>query len=53
MRPMYHFTEYRIEAHICICFIASYKVYKEFVRDNNKAAYLLARCFKELCRNDE
>lgn len=25
MRPMFHFTERRIEAHICICFIA----YKE------------------------
>ena len=28
MRPMFHFTERRIEAHVCICFIA-YKVYKE------------------------
>ena len=28
MRPMFHFTERRIEAHICICFIV-YKVYKE------------------------
>ena len=28
MRPIFHFTERRIEAHICICFIA-YKVYKE------------------------
>ena len=27
-RPIFHFTERRIEAHICICFIA-YKVYKE------------------------
>ena len=27
MRPMFHFTERRIEAHICICFIA-YKVLK-------------------------
>ena len=26
MRPIFHFTEKRIEAHICICFIA-YKVY--------------------------
>jgi transposase len=26
-RPIFHFTEKRIEAHICICFIA-YKVYK-------------------------
>lgn len=31
MRPMFHFTEHRIEAHICICFIA-YKVYKELER---------------------
>lgn len=31
MRPMFHFTEKRIEAHICICFVA-YKVYKEFER---------------------
>lgn len=28
MRPIFHFTERRIEAHICIYFIA-YKVYKE------------------------
>ena len=28
MRPMFHFTERRIEAHVCICFVA-YKVYKE------------------------
>lgn len=31
MRPMFHFTERRIEAHVCICFI-SYKVYKELER---------------------
>lgn len=31
MRPIFHFTERRIEAHICICFIA-YKVYKELER---------------------
>lgn len=31
MRPMFHFTEKRIEAHICICFIAN-KVYKELER---------------------
>jgi transposase len=31
MRPVFHFTVKRIEAHICICFI-SYKVYKEFER---------------------
>lgn len=31
IRPMFHFTERRIEAHVCICFIA-YKVYKELER---------------------
>lgn len=31
MRPMFHFTERRIEAHICICFIA-YKIYKGLER---------------------
>ena len=31
MRPMFHFTERRIEAQVCICFIA-YKVYKELQR---------------------
>ena len=31
MRPMFHFTPKRIEAHVCICFVA-YKVYKEFER---------------------
>lgn len=31
MRPMFHFTERRIEAHMCICFIA-YKIYKELER---------------------
>lgn len=30
-RPIFHFTEKRIEAYICICFIA-YKVYKELQR---------------------
>jgi transposase len=30
-RPVFNFTERRIEAHICICFIA-YKVYKELER---------------------
>lgn len=34
MRPVFHFTEKRIEVHICICFIA-YKVYKEFERQLN------------------
>ncbi len=31
MRSIFHFTEKRIEAHICICFVA-YKVYKELER---------------------
>ena len=30
-RPIFHFTERRIEAHICICFVA-YKLYKELQR---------------------
>ena len=30
-RPIFHFTERRIEAHICICFM-TYKVYKELER---------------------
>ena len=29
---MFHFTEKRIEAHICICFVA-YKMYKELERN--------------------
>lgn len=31
MRPMFHFTPKRIEAHVCICFVA-YKLYKELER---------------------
>ena len=31
MRPMFHFTEKRIQAHVCICFVA-YKIYKELER---------------------
>lgn len=31
MRPIFHFTPARIEAHVCICFVA-YKVYKELER---------------------
>ena len=31
MRPMFHFTEKRIEAHVCLCFVAL-KLYKEFER---------------------
>jgi transposase len=31
LRPVFHFTEKRIKAHVCICFVA-YKVYKELGR---------------------
>jgi transposase len=31
LRPMFHFTKERIQAHVCICFVA-YKVYKELKR---------------------
>jgi transposase len=31
LRPVFHFTRRRIEAHVCICFVA-YKVYKELER---------------------
>ena len=31
IRPMFHFTRKRIEAHICICFVAL-QVYKELER---------------------
>lgn len=31
LRPMFHFTPRRIEAHVCICFVA-YKIYKELER---------------------
>ena len=31
MRPIFHFTPKRIQAHVCICFVA-YKVYKELER---------------------
>jgi transposase len=31
LRPMFHFSPKRIEAHVCICFVA-YKVYKELER---------------------
>lgn len=34
-RPIFHFTERRIEAHVCLCFIA-YKVYKELERVINE-----------------
>jgi transposase len=31
IRPMFHFNPRRIEAHVCICFVA-YKMYKELER---------------------
>jgi transposase len=31
LRPLFHFTKKRIEAHVCICFVA-YKVYRELER---------------------
>jgi hypothetical protein len=31
IRPVFHFTPRRIEAHVCICFVA-YKVYRELER---------------------
>jgi transposase len=31
LRPMFHFTKKRIQAHVCICFVA-YKCYKELER---------------------
>jgi transposase len=31
LRPMFHFTPKRIEAHVCLCFVA-YKIYKELDR---------------------
>jgi transposase len=31
MRPIFHFNQRRIEAHVCICFVA-YKMYKELER---------------------
>jgi transposase len=31
LRPVFHFTPKRIEAHVCICFVA-YKVYRELER---------------------
>jgi transposase len=31
LRPMFHFIPKRIEAHVCICFVA-YEIYKELER---------------------
>ena len=36
MRPIFHFTEKRIDAHICICFV-TYKESKELERVIKKA----------------
>ncbi|MCX2473072.1 transposase [Pedobacter sp. MC2016-05] len=41
MRPMFHFTSKRIEAHVCICFVA-YKVYKELERILNENHYKIS-----------
>ena len=41
IRPMFHFTPRRIEAHICICFVA-YKVYKELERQIKLAKITLS-----------
>lgn len=41
MRPIFHFTERRIEAHICLCFVAL-KVYKELERLINVTDYELS-----------
>ena len=38
---IFHFTERRIEAHICICFVA-YKVYKELERVIRHAAIAMS-----------
>jgi len=41
MRPMFHFTPKRIEAHVCICFVA-YKVYKELERILKQTGIILS-----------
>ncbi len=41
MRPMFHFTERRIEAHVCLCFVA-YKIYKELERTIHKKKIALS-----------
>lgn len=41
LRPMFHFTRKRIEAHVCICFVA-YKVYKELERVLKNSAIKLS-----------
>ena len=41
MRPMFHFTPKRIEAHVCICFVA-YKVYKELERVLKENKYAIS-----------
>ena len=48
IRPMFHFTRRRIEAHICICFVAL-KVYKELERKVvGITATMLTKCLREL-----
>ena len=41
IRPMFHFTRKRIEAHVCICFVAL-KVYKELDRRLKEAGIRLS-----------
>ena len=41
IRPMFHFTRKRIEAHICICFVAL-KIYKELDRRLKQAGIKLS-----------
>ena len=41
LRPMFHFTPRRIEAHVCICFVA-YKVYKEMERVLKKSGITIS-----------
>ena len=41
MRPMFHFNPRRIEAHVCVCFVA-YKVYKELERQIMMAGITLS-----------
>ena len=42
LRPMFHFTPRRIEAHVCICFVA-YKIYKEMERILKQRGYSFKR----------
>ena len=41
IRPMFHFTPRRIEAHLSICFVA-YKLYKELERILNQEGFTIS-----------